>query len=141
MKIKDEAVLTKILKGADVDELVSWLTLEEQLEYFKWLKEHGAKIEPNPILKKTLEVVLTPEQMMGLLEFGADPVLLASKLHSKLLLLNLELLVDCGLEPEKVYKKLLSPKDVVENLEVLAEAGVFVPRPELIRLRKFVREH
>ena len=141
MKIKDEAVLTKILEGADIEEISTWLSPEEQLIYFKWLKSNGLVLSPDSILKRTLEVTLTAEQIKELLEYGASPLLLAEKLHGRLLLDNLGLLMDYGLEPEKVYTRLLSPEYVIKNLNALAENGVFVPRPSLIKLRKFVREH
>ncbi|MBR3177258.1 hypothetical protein IKF27_00425 [Candidatus Saccharibacteria bacterium] len=141
MKIKDEAVLTKILEGADIEEISTWLSPEEQLIYFKWLEDNGLVLHPDSILKKTLEVTLTAEQIKELLEYGASPLLLAEKLHDKLMLDNLSLLIDYGLEPEKVYTRLLSPEYVIKNLNALAENGVFIPRPNLIKLRKFVREH
>ena len=141
MKIKDEAVLTKILKGANIEEISTWLSPEEQLTYFKWLKDNGLVLHPDSVLKKVLEVSLTSEQIKELLEYGANPLLLAEKLHHKLMLDNLGLLIDYGLEPEKVYTRLLSPEYVIENLDVLSKNGVFIPRPNLIKLRKFVREH
>ena len=141
MKIKDEAVLTKILEGADIEEISTWLSPEEQLIYFKWLKSNGLVLSPDSILKRTLEVTLTAEQIKELLEYGASPLLLAEKLHGRLLLDNLGLLIDYGLEPEKVYTRLLSPEYVIKNLNTLAENGVFIPRPNLIKLRRFVREH
>ena len=141
MKIKDEAVLTRILEGADIEEISTWLSPEEQLIYFKWLRSNGLVLSPDSILERVLEVTLTAEQIKELLEYGASPLLLADKLHSSLLLGNLSLLIDYGLEPEKVYTRLLPPEYVIKNLNALAKNGVFIPRPNLIKLRRFVREH
>lgn len=139
MKIKDEAVLAKITEGATVDDLISWLSPEEQLVCFKWLKEHGAKISPNLVLEKTLQVTLTSEQVEILLSSGADSQLLAEKLPSKLLINNLEILIDYGLEPEKIYKHLLHPRDVIENLRFLASKGVSIPQSDLTRIKELAR--
>lgn len=139
MKIKDEAVLAKITEGATVNDLTSWLSPEEQLVCFGWLKEHGAKVSPNAVLEKTLQVVLTGEQIKVLLDSGAEPLLLAKKLPSKLLMDNLEMLIDYGLEPEKVYRNLMDPRDVMENLRFLVKKGVSVPQIELDRIRELAR--
>lgn len=139
MKIKDEAVLAKITEGATIDDLVSWLSPEEQLICFGWLKEHGAKVSPNSVLEKTLQVVLTGEQIKVLLNLGANPLLLAEKLPSKLLMNNLEILLSYGLEPEKVYKNLMHPRDVMENLRFLAKLGISIPQSDLERIKDLAR--
>lgn len=141
MKIKDEAVLAKIVEGVEIDELVSWLSPEEQLIYFDWLKEHGADVSPDLVLKKTLQVTLSTEQIKVLLKSGADALLLASKLPSKLLLNNLELLIGYGLDPEKVYRSLLTPKDAYENLNELEKKGVFIPSSDLNKIKTLARKH